>query len=446
VHPSASGRDSDTTLAINNAVRKRSNIMAVLTQKNAQQFNVGQVVEFIGYDGDATGELQVGDKLKITGFDPDNQLYNVEREDGHEDSLFDVEFTPFEEKTEEKPAAKRGRPKKEVVKDEVAEDESEEEETPAPAPKAKGRPKKQVVESVDDDEEQEEQVKESPKAKRSPTKAVEVEEEEEEEDEKPITKAKSSKNKQSDEEEQAEEDVQKEIKKALSTAKPKQQESEDSSDLQEFVQTESVSEVLSLHKDPLKAAMALAEEKERTIFTLGGVLAKIKRYNTFRLIEDKQGEPVYESGNKGFNAYVKDELGMEPRSAAYYVDLYEMFSQVTTEEKISKIGWTKLRELLPLREVITEDNVDKWLKKAKTTTTKELHDVVTKFMVDAGEEAHGNKQLVEQTTYKYVVHSDQANTVEEAIAKAKEIIGDDASDGAALVHILSEWLQLSDEE
>ena len=418
--------------------------MAVLAQKNAQQFNVGQVVEFIGYDGDATGELQVGDKLKITGFDPDNQLYNVEREDGHEDSLFDVEFTPFEEKTEEKPVAKRGRPKKEAVKDEVEEDEeNEEEEAPAPAPKAKGRPKKQAVEPVDE-EEAEEEVKETPKAKKKPTKAVESEDEEAE-DEKPVAKAKTTKKKQSEDEEQADEDVQQEVKKALKSTKSKQQ-SEDSSDLQEFVQTESVSEVLSLHKDPLKAAMALAEEKERTIFTLGGVLAKIKRYNTFRLIEDKQGEPVYETGNKGFNAYVKEELGMEPRSAAYYVDLYEMFSQVTTEEKIAKIGWTKLRELLPLREVITEDNVDKWLKKAKTTTTKELHDEVTKFMVDAGEEAHGNKQLVEQATYKYVVHSDQANTVEEAIAKAKEIIGDDASDGAALVYILGEWLQLSDEE
>ena len=216
-------------------------------------------------------------------------------------------------------------------------------------------------------------------------------------------------------------------------------------ELPEFVKTASVTAVLKEHDgDALTAASVLAEEKERTIFTLGGVLAFIKRNDSFLEIE-VEGEP-YEKGLKGFNAYVKDQLGVEARSAAYYVDLYEMFSQVTSEEKIAKIGWTKLRELLPLKAVIDGKNVDKWLKKAKSCTTKELHDEVTKELVDAGEKTHGNRQMAEQTTFKYVVHNDQANTVVDAIAKAKEIIGDDSSDGAALVHILTEWLEMTDSE
>jgi hypothetical protein len=428
--------------------------MAVLQQKNAQQFNIGQLVEFIGYDGDATGELEVGDQLKITGFDPDNQLYNVVREsDGHEDSLFDVEFSALEEQDEEqkpvaeKPVSKRGRPKKVVQP--VSEDEDEEkhdDEEDEEAPKAKAS--KKLAKDVKP---------QKPSAKKA---TVEVEGDDEEDDvveeEESVEQLKAKGRKQNlkkevvKEVEDEEQDEDEEVKPKQKKVKTKVEQEEDSDSegepLATFVQTESVSEILSLHGSELKAAIALAEEKERTIFTLGGVLAKIKRYDTFRSIENKDGEPTYEKGLKGFNLYVKAELGVEPRSAAYYVDLYEMFSQVTTEEKISKIGWTKLRELLPLREVITEKNVDGWLKKAKSTTTKELHDEVTKHLVDAGEKVHGNKQLAEQSTYKFVVHSDQANTVQDAIAKAKDIIGDDASDGAALVHILSEWLQMSDSE
>ena len=240
---------------------------------------------------------------------------------------------------------------------------------------------------------------------------------------------------------------QEEEEEAPAAKKSSKKASAEEGELPEFIETASVSAALKQYKgDALAAASGLAEQKEKTIFTLGGVLAYIKRNDTFSNIESDSGDALYEDGLKGFNAYVKDELGVEARSAAYYVDLYEMFSQVTSEDKIAKIGWTKLRELLPLKSIIDEKNVDKWLKKAKEMTTKELHDSVTKELIDAGEKTHGNRQMAEQTTFKYVVHNDQANTVTEAIARAKEIIGDDSSDGAALVHILSEWLEMSDSE
>lgn len=218
-----------------------------------------------------------------------------------------------------------------------------------------------------------------------------------------------------------------------------------------FKKTESVLAILKRHgEDALLAATDLAETKERTIFTLGGVLAYIKRNDTFKSIktEDDAGiaHQTYQDGLIGFNTYVKAELGIEARSAAYYVDLYEMFSQVTTEAKIAKIGWTKLRELLPLRDSINADNVDEWLDKAKSSTTSELHEKVTKTLVDAGEELHGNRVTAQQTKLTYVVHEDQANTVAEALRKAKDIMGDDTTDSAALVYILSEWMQLSDSE
>jgi hypothetical protein len=368
--------------------------MPATLEKNEQQYKVGDLVQFIKYDGDTEGELQAGDQLKVTGYDPEQELYNVVRvSDDQEDSLFDVEFEAATKK-----ATRRA--KQEPVEEAVVAKKATKTAKQKPATEPVEEPANEAVE------------KKAPKAKA-----------------------------QKDQEPEVKAEKQKPSKKA---DKP---EATTEEELPEFVETSSVTAALELHDgDELATASTLAEQKEKTIFTLGGVLARIKRNDSFSSIVNAKKERSYEDGLKGFNNYVKDELGVESRSAAYYVDLYEMFSQVTSEEKIAKIGWTKLRELLPLKEMIDDKNVDGWLKKAKEVSTKELHDAVTKQLVDAGEKTHGNRQMAEQTTFKYVVHNDQATTITEAIMKAKDIIGDDCSDGAALVHILTEWLQLADSE
>jgi hypothetical protein len=153
--------------------------------------------------------------------------------------------------------------------------------------------------------------------------------------------------------------------------------------------------------------------------------------------------PAYDEGLNGFNAFVSDKLHMNPRKADYYVRLYEMFSQVTSEAQMAKVGWTKLRDLLPLKNVITEKNVESWMEKARTEPSEKLHDSVTKALVKAGEPVHGNRNTgptADQHSYKFVVHNDQTKVVDAAIAKAKDIMGEGTSDGAALAHIMSEWL------
>lgn len=371
--------------------------MPATLEKNEQQYKVGDLVQFIKYDGDTEGELQAGDQLKVTGYDPEQELYNVVRvSDDQEDSLFDIEFEPATKK-----ATRRAKqePVEEVAEEPVVAKKATKTAKQKPATEPVEEPANEVVQ------------KKAPKAKAKAQK-----------DEVKAEKQKPSKK----------------LDKPEATTEE---------ELPEFVETSSVTAALELHDgDELATASALAEQKEKTIFTLGGVLARIKRNDSFSSIVNAKKERSYEDGLKGFNNYVKDELGVESRSAAYYVDLYEMFSQVTSEDKIAKIGWTKLRELLPLKEMIDDKNVDSWLKKAKEVSTKELHDAVTKQLVDAGEKTHGNRQMAEQTTFKYVVHNDQATTITEAIMKAKDIIGDDCSDGAALVHIVSEWLQLADSE
>lgn len=408
---------------------------------------------FLAYEGDdGSGVLAEHEKLTITGYDAEQDVYNVQSQDNEEsvDSLFDSEFT-----SEDPTAEQEAKPTKKKVKvaPVVDEDEDEEEEE-APAPK---KAVKKSAPVVDEDED------EAPVPKKASKKAPVVEsdeDEEDEEDEKPVVAKKKAKVQPDPEEDEEVEAPKKSVKKSKKVEEEDEDEEpveqkkrgrkpkvEEEDDLGEFVQTESVTSTLKRHKgNALNAAKDLAETKERTIFTLGGVLAFVKRNSSYLKIKTEDGENLYEAGLNGFNEYVKEELGIEARSAAYYVDLYEMFSKVTTEAKIAKIGWTKLRELLPLRQSINSDNVDEWLEKAKESTTAELHETVTKSLVDAGDDIHGNRVTAKQAKFSFVVHNDQASIVSEAIDRAKEILGDDASDSAALVHILSEWMDTLDSE
>lgn len=217
----------------------------------------------------------------------------------------------------------------------------------------------------------------------------------------------------------------------------------------EFVLTPSVQQAISeAGNDVLEAAHTLAEREAKTAFTLGGILASIKRSDMQVTLKNKDSEgeehSIYDSGLGGFNAYVGDVLGLHERKAHTLVSIYEKFSCITTEEQISKIGWTKLRELLPLD--LDKENVTTWLAKANDETTSDLKESVRKELVDAGEEVHGKRILAEKTSFRFVCFEDQAELWKSAIAKAKYVIGEDESDSAALNHIITEWCVMSDEE
>lgn len=196
--------------------------------------------------------------------------------------------------------------------------------------------------------------------------------------------------------------------------------------------------------DYLKAAHSLAESEAKTKFVLGGVLAKIKRDNLQATIpsdeknDDGEVIPLYTADLPGFNAYVRDALNLHDRKAHTLVNIYEKFSQITTETKINKVGWTKLRELLPLD--LNADNVEEWLTKAKTLHTDELHESVRQTLVEGGGEVHGKRSLNTQVAFKFVAFNDQAEMWKQAIAEAKTVIGEEQTDSMALNHIITEWL------
>jgi hypothetical protein len=280
----------------------------------------------------------------------------------------------------------------------------------------------------------EEAPKEAKTKAKTKTKAVEVVETVEEVEEAPKTKTKTKSEPKAT------------TKKAAKAAKVVL---EEAAPLPKFKTTASVKAALEQHGgDAIAAATELAEASEKTVFTLGGVLAYIKRNDSHTAIEsDEQDEEgnvlsAYEAGLKGFNAYVEDTLGIAARKADYFVNLYEKFSQITTEAKIAKIGWTKLRELLPLD--LDESNVEEWLDYAREASTSDLKAEITKTIVEAGGKVHGNRQTAQMVTRKFRFFEDQDNVVKEAIDKARAVIGDDQDDSACVLHILNEWMAMSE--
>jgi hypothetical protein len=337
--------------------------------KSTSTIKTGTKATFIG-SKDYDGALKVGSTVTVKGFDPDENTYAVQDEEGIQDSLFAEEF-------------------------EIGEA------TPA---KAKTKAAKAEVEAP--------------------------------------AKAKAGKAK-------AEKPAKVEAAKPAKTAKVKPVKEEEEIVLPKFKTTASVKKALADHNgDAIATAAEIAESSEKTVFTLGGVLAYIKRNDSHtEILSDEKDEetgefiPLYPAGNKGFNLYVQDSLGIASRKADYFVNLYEKFSQITTEAAISKIGWTKLREMLPLD--LDESNVEEWLDYAKDASTSELKAEVTKTMVDSGGKQHGNKKDTLMVRRAFSFFEDQDNVVKEAIDKAREVLGDEASDSACAVHIFQEWLNMN---
>jgi hypothetical protein len=154
----------------------------------------------------------------------------------------------------------------------------------------------------------------------------------------------------------------------------------------------------------LNEADRLAENIEVNYFKMGGVL---------KLINDNS----WFEGFELFDDFVREKYGFEGRKARYLVSIYDnLVTKMIPWEKVSHLGWTKLKDLAP---VLTVDNVDEWVAKAEKLTVKELLAII-KEAKETGE--GGDKKI--KTTDEFVkinfkLKPDQAEIVTQALAKAK---------------------------
>jgi len=172
----------------------------------------------------------------------------------------------------------------------------------------------------------------------------------------------------------------------------------------------------------LAEADRLSEDIEVNCFKLGGVL---------KLINDNS----WFEGYPQFDNFVLDKYGFAGRKARYLISIYDnLVTKMIPWEKVSKVGWTKLKELAP---VLTPENVDEWVAKAMALSTLELQAVLKSGTEGKGETNAKTTDEVVKVTFKF--KTDQAEIVNTAISKAKGILKTDF-DTVALENICAGYV------
>lgn len=173
----------------------------------------------------------------------------------------------------------------------------------------------------------------------------------------------------------------------------------------------------------LSYAEELATSIDTNYFTLGGALKKIHENGWF--------EPY-----ATFEDYVAQVYGFQSRKARYLMDIYQQLTfHMIPWDTVKVLGWTKLKELAP---ILSVDNVDEWVNKAKDITVLELKAMLS----GAGAtETDGTSTSTVSDTKKmtFTLKNDQIDTVTTAIAKAKADANTEY-DNVGLEHIAAHYL------
>lgn len=153
----------------------------------------------------------------------------------------------------------------------------------------------------------------------------------------------------------------------------------------------------------------LTDSVDFSYFRLGGVLAVI------------QGKESWwkDDGYETFRAFIEDRFGLHYRKAMYLIGIYGALVESGVEwEKLSGIGWSKVKEIA---DIITVENVDEWVEKAKSMTVLQLQEAGKAAKTGSllkSDETPGATTGVTTLTFK--VHPDQKETITSAVEKAKK--------------------------
>ncbi len=176
-------------------------------------------------------------------------------------------------------------------------------------------------------------------------------------------------------------------------------------------------------KDLVTTVALLTENVGDTYFELGGVFSRVIAESWYR-----------EAGHENFKQWVAAVTDMKHAKARYLVQIYDRLNRLDIPwAKFSGIGWTKVRILLS---VITAENVDGWVEKAREMTRVELKEAVKA----SGGERQGDGDGGSQTVNKgFRFHPDQMETVQQALEQMKGELPTD-HDNVAMEHICAAYL------
>lgn len=212
--------------------------------------------------------------------------------------------------------------------------------------------------------------------------------------------------------------------KTLTTGKTKTQEVLDPDPIATTVHE--MSELIESEVTP--KAIRLLEDMEFNSFQLGGVLSRVQEMGWF-------GE------HPNLKDYAQETLGLKYRKAMYLIEIFDGLVELNIPwDKVKNVGWSKLRYLLP---VLTAKNAAMWAKKAAEVNTMQLQEMVKEAQASNESVPSEEPPATNVTTMSFKVHTDQRETITEAIKRAQEQSGTEVAT-VALEHICIEYLGAPD--
>jgi hypothetical protein len=176
-----------------------------------------------------------------------------------------------------------------------------------------------------------------------------------------------------------------------------------------------------------KQLVELKTRVESTYLEIGRLLADVRDKVT------AGGKPLWKTwGFDTFDRYCEEELGFRERKGFYLLSVYKSTLEgPLTSKAVEKLGSTKALILAPLatKGIMTKDNSEEWVEKAKESTTDELRSMVKLATEESAKRAEsgGKKQTApeEIQIFRVGLYKDQWDNLQVALKKAEALTGSD---------------------
>jgi hypothetical protein len=212
--------------------------------------------------------------------------------------------------------------------------------------------------------------------------------------------------------------------------------------LPEIRPTPHIQNIFKQHENPLNAAKALVRRSEETAYDLGGVLSYIHS-NRLHLALG------FVEGKRGFADYASQELGLEYRTAMYYIRIYDVFTLAgADEETVARLGWTKAKEIARVnvkddKELLNSflNSFPEMLEYAEEHSRPELIEYIReKFPKNVSENRRRNRPT--RFTFKFdAARSESTKNLLDYVREKNADIPKDRDEDAFAV-ILREWAEM----
>jgi hypothetical protein len=139
-----------------------------------------------------------------------------------------------------------------------------------------------------------------------------------------------------------------------------------------------------------------------------------------------KGTSLWETwGYDSFEDYAQQELGMKRAKAYYFMQIWKQLhiNAGIPKKKLAELNWSKAKELSPLvkQGVLTEENRDEWIHKAKTTSVSKLIEATRE--AKAGSPVSKEVEKVFRVTYG--LYEEQYDNLTKALDIAKVLAESD---------------------